>query len=106
ASVGFIALLGIAVLNGVVMVSYFNQLVAHGMEIGRVVMEGAKRRLRPVLMTANIAAFGLIPLLFASGPGSEIQRPLAIVVIGGLVTSTTLTLILLPILYRRFGLEK
>jgi cobalt-zinc-cadmium resistance protein CzcA len=106
ASVGFIALLGIAVLNGVVMVSYFNQLAAHGMEIGRIVVEGAKRRLRPVLMTANIAAFGLIPLLFATGPGSEIQRPLAIVVIGGLVTSTTLTLILLPILYRRFGLEK
>ncbi|CAG1772614.1 partial Cobalt-zinc-cadmium resistance protein CzcA, partial [uncultured bacterium] len=106
ASVGFIALLGIAVLNGVVMVSYFNQLAAHGMEIARVVVEGAKRRLRPVLMTASIAAFGLIPLLFATGPGSEIQRPLAIVVIGGLVTSTTLTLILLPILYRRFGLEK
>ena len=106
ASVGFIALLGIAVLNGVVMVSYFNQLAAHGMELGRVVVEGAKRRLRPVLMTANIAAFGLIPLLFATGPGSEIQRPLAIVVIGGLVTSTALTLILLPILYRRFGLEK
>ncbi len=105
ASVGFIALLGIAVLNGVVMVSYFNQLAAHGMEIGRVVVEGAKRRLRPVLMTANIAAFGLIPLLFATGPGSEIQRPLAIVVIGGLVTSTALTLILLPILYRRFGQE-
>lgn len=106
ASVGFIALLGIAVLNGVVMVSYFNQLAAHGMEVARVVVEGAKRRLRPVLMTATIAAFGLIPLLFATGPGSEIQRPLAIVVIGGLVTSTTLTLILLPILYRRFGLEK
>ena len=106
ASVGFIALLGIAVLNGVVMVSYFNQLAAHGMEIGRVVVEGAKRRLRPVLMTASIAAFGLVPLLFASGPGSEIQRPLAIVVIGGLVTSTLLTLVLLPILYRRFGLEK
>jgi heavy metal efflux system protein len=106
ASVGFIALLGIAVLNGVVMVSYFNQLAAHGMEVSRVVVEGARRRLRPVLMTATIAAFGLLPLLFASGPGSEIQRPLAIVVIGGLVTSTSLTLILLPILYRRFGLEK
>ncbi|OIQ84029.1 cobalt-zinc-cadmium resistance protein CzcA [mine drainage metagenome] len=106
ASVGFIALLGIAVLNGVVMVSYFNQLAAHGMEVSRVVVEGARRRLRPVLMTATIAAFGLLPLLFASGPGSEIQRPLAIVVIGGLVTSTMLTLILLPIFYRRFGLEK
>ena len=65
--------------------------------------EGAARRLRPVLMTASIAAFGLVPLLFASGPGSEIQRPLAIVVIGGLVTATLLTLILLPILYERFG---
>jgi cobalt-zinc-cadmium resistance protein CzcA len=105
ASVGFIALLGIAVLNGVVMVSHFNQLAAHGMEISRVVIEGARRRLRPVLMTATIAAFGLMPLLFASGPGSEIQRPLAVVVIGGLITSTLLTLILLPILYRRFGLE-
>lgn len=105
ASVGFIALLGIAVLNGVVMVTYFNQLLAHGMAVGEVVVEGAKRRLRPVLMTASIAAFGLLPLLFATGPGSEIQRPLAIVVIGGLVSSTALTLILLPILYRRFGVE-
>jgi len=105
ASVGFIALLGIAVLNGVVMVTYFNQLKALGMPIERLVVEGAKRRLRPVLMTASIAAFGLVPLLFASGPGSEIQRPLAIVVIGGLISSTALTLILLPILYRRFGLE-
>jgi cobalt-zinc-cadmium resistance protein CzcA len=103
ASVGFIALLGIAVLNGVVMVSWFQQLQALGRPIDEVVIEGAKRRLRPVLMTASIAAFGLVPLLFATGPGSEIQRPLAIVVIGGLVSSTLLTLILLPILYRRFG---
>ena len=103
ASVGFIALLGIAVLNGVVLVSYFNQLRAQGMPLAEVVVEGSKRRLRPVLMTASIAAFGLLPLLFASGPGSEIQRPLAIVVIGGLLTSTFLTLIVLPILYRRFG---
>ncbi len=103
ASVGFIALLGIAVLNGVVMVSYFNQIYELGKPIEEVITQGAIRRLRPVLMTASIAAFGLIPLLFASGPGSEIQRPLAIVVIGGLVTSTLLTLILLPILYRRFG---
>jgi cobalt-zinc-cadmium resistance protein CzcA len=105
ASVGFIALLGIAVLNGVVMVSYFNQLKSLGRSMLDVVVEGAQRRLRPVLMTANIAAFGLVPLLFASGPGSEIQRPLAIVVIGGLLTSTALTLILLPILYQRFGSE-
>ena len=103
ASVGFIALLGIAVLNGVVMVTYFNQLHAMGKSLHDTVVEGAMRRLRPVLMTASIAAFGLVPLLFASGPGSEIQRPLAIVVIGGLITSTLLTLILLPILYRRFG---
>ncbi|MCK6388384.1 MAG: CusA/CzcA family heavy metal efflux RND transporter [Zoogloea sp.] len=104
ASVGFIALLGIAVLNGVVMVSYFNQLQARGMPIGEVVVEGARRRLRPVMMTASIAALGLVPLLFASGPGSEVQRPLAIVVIGGLVSATALTLLLLPLLYRRFGL--
>jgi heavy metal efflux system protein len=103
ASVGFIALLGIAVLNGLVLVSYFNQLLASGMPMAQVVFEGSMRRLRPVLMTASIAAFGLVPLLYATGPGSEIQKPLAIVVIGGLVTSTTLTLILLPILFRRFG---
>jgi len=104
ASVGFIALLGIAVLNGVVMVTYFNQLHAQGMPVAEIVVEGAKRRLRPVLMTASIAAFGLVPLLFASGPGSEIQKPLAIVVIGGLASATLLTLIILPILYRRFGI--
>ena len=103
ASVGFIALLGIAVLNGVVMLTYFNQLRALGMDMRSVVVEGAARRLRPVLMTASIAAFGLVPLLFATGPGSEIQKPLAIVVIGGLVTSTLLTLFLLPVLFRRFG---
>ncbi|MGD2054754.1 MAG: CusA/CzcA family heavy metal efflux RND transporter, partial [Gammaproteobacteria bacterium] len=103
ASVGFIALLGIAVLNGVVMLTYFNQLRAMGRSMQEVIIEGAQRRLRPVLMTASIAAFGLVPLLFASGPGSEIQRPLAIVVIGGLVSSTLLTLVLLPLLYSRFG---
>ena len=106
ASVGFIALLGIAVLNGVVMVSYFNQLLVTGMDMAKVVVIGSARRLRPVMMTASIAAFGLIPLLFATGPGSEIQRPLAIVVIGGLVSSTFLTLFLLPILFKRFGLPK
>ncbi len=105
ASVGFIALLGIAVLNGLVLISHFNQLRAQGLPLERVVVEGARRRLRPVLMTASIAAFGLVPLLFATGPGSEIQRPLAIVVIGGLVTSTLLTLVMLPILYRRWGSE-
>ncbi len=100
ASVGFIALLGIAVLNGVVMMTYFNQLHAKGMEITEVVTEGALRRLRPVMMTATICAFGLVPLLLATGPGSEIQRPLAIVVIGGLISSTLLTLFLLPIIYK------
>ncbi|MCB1648559.1 MAG: efflux RND transporter permease subunit [Pseudomonadales bacterium] len=100
ASVGFIALLGIAVLNGVVMMSYFNQLRAKGLDIMTVVTEGAMRRLRPVMMTATICAFGLVPLLLATGPGSEIQRPLAIVVIGGLISSTLLTLFLLPIIYK------
>ncbi|MDV7210851.1 efflux RND transporter permease subunit [Azotobacter beijerinckii] len=106
ASVGFIALLGIAVLNGVVLVSYFNQLQSEGMSLSEVVVQGAKRRLRPVLMTASITAFGLVPLLFSSGPGSEIQRPLAIVVIGGLITATALTLMLLPILYLHFAFPK
>jgi cobalt-zinc-cadmium resistance protein CzcA len=106
ASVGFIALLGIAVLNGIVLVSYFNQLQGEGMAIRDVVIQGARRRLRPVMMTASITAFGLVPLLFATGPGSEIQRPLAIVVIGGLITVTVLTLMLLPILYLRFAHPK
>jgi cobalt-zinc-cadmium resistance protein CzcA len=106
ASVGFIALLGIAVLNGLVMVSYFRQLREEGMPMHEAVRIGAARRLRPVLMTASIAAFGLVPLLFATGPGSEIQKPLAIVVIGGLVSATMLTLILLPMLYERFGENK
>jgi cobalt-zinc-cadmium resistance protein CzcA len=104
ASVGFIALLGIAVLNGVVLMSHFNHLLAKGMDISRVVKEGALRRLRPVMMTATTCAFGLVPLLLATGPGSEIQKPLAIVVIGGLISSTALTLFLLPIVYRRFHL--
>lgn len=99
ASVGFITLFGVAVLNGVVMVSYFNQLRKAGRSIMQAVQEGAERRLRPVLMTALIASLGLVPLLAATGPGSELQRPLAVVVIGGLFTSTLLTLILLPTLY-------
>ncbi|MBM3370785.1 MAG: efflux RND transporter permease subunit [Betaproteobacteria bacterium] len=96
ASVGFIALLGIAVLNGVVMVSHFNERIATGEAIETAIRKGAERRLRPVLMTALIAALGMVPLLFATGPGSEIQRPLAIVVTGGLLSSTLLTLYLLP----------
>lgn len=103
ASVGFIALLGIVVLNGLVMVSYFNQLLAAGRSVEDTVWDGSMRRLRPVLMTAMIAAFGLVPLLFATGPGSEIQRPLAVVVIGGLFSATLLTLVLLPLMFRRFG---
>jgi CzcA family heavy metal efflux pump len=103
ASVGFIALLGIAVLNGVVMVTHFNERLMEGEDLATVVRRGTERRLRPVLMTAVITALGMIPLLFASGPGSEIQRPLAIVVTGGLVTSTLLTLLLLPKIFERFG---
>jgi cobalt-zinc-cadmium resistance protein CzcA len=99
-SVGFIALFGVAVLNGVVMVSYFNELRREGMRVGLAVVEGAVLRLRPVLITASVAALGLIPMMFATGPGSEIQKPLAAVVIGGLVSSTLLTLYLLPTLYR------
>ena len=106
ASVGFIALLGIAVLNGLVLIVYFNQLRGEGLPLREVVYEGSRRRLRPVLMTASIAALGLVPLLFATGPGSEIQKPLAIVVIGGLVSSTVLTLFLLPFLFERFGVAK
>ena len=103
ASIGFIALMGIAVLNGLVMISCFNQMVARGVALADVVVDGALRRFRPVMMTASITGFGLIPLLLATGPGSEIQRPLAIVVIGGLVSATLLTLILLPILFQRYG---
>ena len=100
ASVGFIALLGVAVLNGIVMVSYFEQSKTTISNITERVVDGSRRRLRPVLMTATTAMFGLIPLAFASGPGAEIQKPLAIVVIGGLLTSTATTLYLLPIWYR------
>ncbi|GAA0575646.1 CusA/CzcA family heavy metal efflux RND transporter [Craurococcus roseus] len=107
ASVGFIALIGIAVLNGVVLISYINRLLAEeGMSLHDAVREGAKRRMTPVVLTATIAAFGLVPFLFATGPGAEIQRPLAVVVIGGLVTATTLTLVLLPILYDRFAVPR
>jgi cobalt-zinc-cadmium resistance protein CzcA len=102
ASVGFIALFGVAVLNGVVMVSYFNELRREGLEIERAVLQGAVLRLRPVLITASVAALGLLPMLFATGPGSEIQKPLAAVVIGGLISSTLLTLFILPTLYRTF----
>ncbi len=102
ASVGFIALWGIAVLNGVVLVSYVRKLREGGMPQREAVVEGAKMRFRPVMMTATVAALGLVPFLFAKGPGAEIQRPLAIVVIGGLITSTLLTLVVVPTLYSLF----
>ena len=102
ASVGFIALFGVAVLNGVVMVSYINSLRQEGKSVRDAVYEGTVLRLRPVLMTATVAILGLLPLLFSSGAGSEVQRPLAAVVVGGLLTSTALTLLLLPTLYGWF----
>ena len=102
ASVGFIALWGIAVLNGVVLVSYIRNLRQAGAARQHAIVEGALMRFRPVMMTATVAALGLVPFLFATGPGAEVQRPLAIVVIGGLITSTALTLVVLPSLYRYF----
>jgi cobalt-zinc-cadmium resistance protein CzcA len=107
ASVGFIALWGIAVLNGVVLVSYIRKLREEGKPQQEAIREGALMRFRPVMMTATVAALGLVPFLFATGPGSEVQKPLAIVVIGGLFTSTMLTLVVLPALYAFFeGKEK
>lgn len=102
ASVGFIALWGIAVLNGVVLVSYIRKLRIEGRSQEDAILEGTRLRFRPVMMTATVAALGLVPFLFATGPGSEIQRPLAIVVIGGLVSSTALTLLLVPVVYGFF----
>jgi heavy metal efflux system protein len=99
ASVGFIVLFGVAVLNGVVLISYISDLREAGASVAQSVMTGCQTRLRPVLMTASIAILSLVPMVFATGPGSEVQRPLAVVVIGGLVTSTCLTLLVLPILY-------
>jgi cobalt-zinc-cadmium resistance protein CzcA len=102
ASVGFIALWGIAVLNGVVLVSYIKRLREDGASLHEALTQGCAQRFRPVLMTATVALLGLIPFLIATGPGSEVQRPLAIVVIGGLISSTLLTLVVLPALYRWF----
>ncbi|SNR88100.1 cobalt-zinc-cadmium resistance protein CzcA [Methylobacillus rhizosphaerae] len=102
ASVGFIALWGIAVLNGVVLVSYIRSLRDEGLEQQEAIVKGCTQRFRPVMMTATVAMLALVPFLFATGPGSEIQRPLAIVVIGGLITSTLLTLVVVPTLYRKF----
>jgi heavy metal efflux system protein len=102
ASVGFIVLFGVAVLNGVVLVSQISQLREEGMALQEAIMTGCLNRLRPVLMTASIAIFSLIPMIFANGTGSEIQKPLAIVVVGGLITSTLLTLLLIPSVYGWF----
>ena len=102
ASVGFIALWGIAVLNGVVLVSYIHSLRMEGLSQMDAIIQGCSQRFRPVMMTATVAMLGLVPFLFATGPGSEVQKPLAIVVIGGLITSTLLTLVVLPTLYRLF----
>ncbi|KAA0178955.1 CusA/CzcA family heavy metal efflux RND transporter [Cupriavidus cauae] len=106
ASVGFIALWGIAVLNGVVLVSYIRGLRDSGLDLDTAVRQGAAQRFRPVMMTATIALLGLVPFLFSTGPGSEVQRPLAVVVIGGLITSTLLTLVMVPTLYRWFDDHK
>jgi len=105
-SIGFIALFGVAVLNGVVMVNAINQRYEGGLDMQQAIFEGALSRLRPVLMTASIAALGLIPMLLATGVGSEIQRPLATVVVGGLVSATALTLFVLPVLYSLFSNKK
>ncbi len=105
ASVGFIALFGIALANGMVLVSYLNQLLLEGLPVDEASVRGACLRIRPVLMTATAAALGLIPLLFSHGTGSEVQRPLATVVVGGLVSSTILTLLVLPALYKWFSIH-
>ena len=99
AAVGFIALTGVAVLNGMVLVTYFNQLREEGKDLLASVLEGSLTRLRPVLMTAAVASLGFVPMALATGAGAEVQRPLATVVIGGILSSTVLTLILLPVLY-------
>lgn len=106
AAVGFIALSGVAVLNGVVMISYFNELRERGVSATDTVRQGAAMRLRPVLMTAFVASLGFVPMAIATGPGAEVQRPLATVVIGGILSSTFLTLVILPALYRWLGVPK
>jgi cobalt-zinc-cadmium resistance protein CzcA len=102
AGVGFIALSGVAVLNGIVMISFIRQLRAGGIPLGAAIEEGSLTRLRPVLMTALVASLGFVPMALNTGAGSEVQRPLATVVIGGIITSTVLTLLVLPALYRMF----
>ena len=106
AAVGFIALSGVAVLNGLVLLNHIRTLVAEGMSVPQAVREGAVTRLRPVVMTALVAALGFVPMALATGTGAEVQRPLATVVIGGLVSATLLTLLVLPALYAQFGRAK
>ena len=106
AGVGFIALFGVAVLNGVVMLTYYNKLVAEGMSIREAVIKGSEIRLRPVITTALVASLGFIPMAISTSAGAEVQRPLATVVIGGLITSTLLTLVVLPTVYDWFVKEK
>ena len=102
-AVGFIALSGVAVLNGLVMLTFIKQLIAEGRPKREAILEGAMTRLRPVAMTALVASLGFVPMAIATETGAEIQRPLATVVIGGLISATLLTLIVLPALYARFG---
>ena len=103
AGVGFIALFGVAVLNGIVLIGYFNQLKKEGMtEVLQRIREGARVRLRPVIMTASVASLGFLPMALSMGDGAEVQRPLATVVIGGLISATLLTLLVLPFLYIYF----
>jgi cobalt-zinc-cadmium resistance protein CzcA len=102
AAVGFIALSGVAVLNGLVMVSFINELRSEGMKRDEAILHGSLTRLRPVMMTAVVAALGFVPMALATGTGAEVQRPLATVVIGGIISSTALTLVVLPALYRLF----
>jgi len=105
-AIGFIAVFGVAMLNGIVLVSFLNDLRRHGYSVRDAVRQGAALRLRPVLMTASVAILGLIPMLISSGVGAETQRPLATVVVGGLFTSTALTLLLLPLLYEWIELRR
>jgi cobalt-zinc-cadmium resistance protein CzcA len=99
ATVGFVALFGVAVLNGLVLISYVNRLVADGLDIDTALRQGVESRLRPVLMTAMVASLGFLPMALSNGAGAEVQKPLATVVIGGLCSSTMLTLLVLPVLY-------
>jgi cobalt-zinc-cadmium resistance protein CzcA len=106
AAVGFIALSGVAVLNGLVMLTFINRLRADGASLDDAVFDGAIERLRPVLMTALVASLGFLPMALATGTGAEVQRPLATVVVGGILSSTALTLLVLPVLYRSFARDR